>query len=124
MSTVGVWIESGEKGVKAANLGVITALFPAFGFSLWPLGLILLFGTGYASVASATIAVLIPIGLAIRAAVVDTASWVHPIYGVLTAISVCIALLPNFKRLKAGTERMVGPRAKARQRREESDNSS
>ena len=105
------------------NIGVTVALFPSFGLALMPVGLILLFGVGYASVTSMTIAVLIPIGLAIRAAA-GTGSWVHPIYGVLTAISVFIALQPNFKRLKAGTERLVGHRAKARQRLEESNQSS
>jgi glycerol-3-phosphate acyltransferase PlsY len=105
------------------NIGVAIALFPAFGLALIPVGAVLLFGIGYASVTSMTIAVLIPIGLAINAAV-GTGSWVHPIYGVLTATSVFIALLPNFKRLKAGTERIVGPRAKARRRLEESNQSS
>jgi hypothetical protein len=62
-----------------------------------------------------TIAVAIPVGLAVRAAVAG-GSWIHPLYGVLTGTAVLIALLPNIRRLLAGTERMVGPRARARQR--------
>jgi glycerol-3-phosphate acyltransferase PlsY len=79
--------------------------------------LVVLFTTGYASVTSMVVAVAIPVGLGVRAAV-GAGSWVHPIYGALTAIAVFVALRPNIERLKAGTERLVGPRAKARRLQE------
>jgi glycerol-3-phosphate acyltransferase PlsY len=88
-------------------------LWPVYGLALIPVGVAVWLLTGYASVTSMTIAVAIPVGMAIRAAV-GTGSWAYPTYGVMTAIAVIIALLPNIKRLLAGTERMVGPRAKAR----------
>jgi glycerol-3-phosphate acyltransferase PlsY len=97
------------------NLGAAIALWPVFGLALIPVVPAAMVVTGYASVASMTIAVAIPVGLAVRAAVAG-GSWIHPLYGVLTGTAVLIALLPNIRRLLAGTERMVGPRARARQR--------
>jgi glycerol-3-phosphate acyltransferase PlsY len=104
------------------NIGVAIALWPVFGLALIPALVGVLFGTGYASVASISVAFAIPLGLLIRAAL-GAGPWHHPIYGVLTAVAVCIALLPNIRRLVMGTERMVGPRAKARKRREQLQNS-
>jgi len=95
------------------NLGVAIALWPAFGLALIPAGVGVLLVTGYASATSLFIAAVIPVGLAVRAAA-GAGSWVHPLYGLVTAVAVIVALLPNIKRLKAGTERRVGPRAKAR----------
>ena len=100
------------------NLGVAIALWPVFGLALVPAGVGVWLVTGYASVTSMTVAAAIPLGLMIRAAL-GAGSWVHPVYGVLTAVAVAIALLPNIRRLMMGTERMVGPRAKARRRSEQ-----
>ena len=100
------------------NIGVAIALWPAFGLALIPAGVGVLFATGYASITSISVAIAIPVGLAIRAAL-GAGSWYEPVYGALTAIGVFIALLPNIRRLRAGTERMVGPRAKARRRAEQ-----
>jgi len=69
---------------------------------------------------SLVIAVAIPVGLAIVAAS-GAGSWIHPLYGLITAAAVFFALRPNIERLKAGTERMIGPRAKARRRCEPSN---
>jgi glycerol-3-phosphate acyltransferase PlsY len=105
------------------NLGAAIALWPVFGLALIPGVPLVMVVTGYASVASMSIAVAIPVGLALRAAVAG-GSWVHPLYGVLTGTAVMVALLPNIRRLRAGTERMVGPRARARRRLQESKQSS
>jgi glycerol-3-phosphate acyltransferase PlsY len=94
------------------NVGVAAGLwFPAL-FILLPLVPIVLVATGYASVASLTIAGLVPILFAIRA-LVAKAPWEFAVYGILTGTLVVWALRPNIARLKAGTERLVGPRAKA-----------
>ncbi len=99
------------------NLGAAIALWPVYGLALIPAGLAVVLGTGYASVGSLFVAAAIPAGLLVRAAAgAGQGAWVHPIYGLLTATLVTVALLPNIQRLKAGTERMVGPRAKARRR--------
>ncbi len=94
------------------NVGVAAGLwFPAL-FILVPLVPILLVITGYASVTSLTIAGLIPILFAVRA-LVAKAPWEYVVYGILAGTVVVWALRPNIARLKAGTERLVGPRARA-----------
>ncbi len=100
------------------NVGVAAGFwFPAL-FILLPLVPILLFATGYASVTSLTIAGLVPILFAIRA-LVAKAPWEFAVYGILAGTLVVWALRPNIARLKAGTERLVGPRAKAAARKKQ-----
>ena len=99
------------------NVGVAAGFwFPAL-FILAPLVPILLVATGYASVTSLTIAGLVPILFAIRA-LVAKAPWEYAVYGILAGMLVVWALRPNIARLIAGTERLVGPRAKAAARKE------
>jgi glycerol-3-phosphate acyltransferase PlsY len=98
------------------NVGVAAGFwFPAL-FILTPLIPILLVATGYASVASLIIAGLVPILFAVRA-LVAKAPWEYAVYGILAGTLVVWALRPNIARLKAGTERLVGPRAKAAARK-------
>jgi glycerol-3-phosphate acyltransferase PlsY len=100
------------------NVGVAAGFwFPAL-FILLPLVPILLVATGYASVTSLTIAGLVPILFAIRA-LVAKAPWEYAVYGILAGTLVVWALRPNIARLKAGTERLVGPRAKAAARKKQ-----
>jgi glycerol-3-phosphate acyltransferase PlsY len=100
------------------NVGVAAGFwFPAL-FILLPLVPILLVATGYASVASLTIAGLVPILFAVRA-LVSRAPWEYTVYGILAGTLVVWALRPNIARLKAGTERLVGPRAKAAARKKQ-----
>jgi glycerol-3-phosphate acyltransferase PlsY len=100
------------------NVGVAAGFwFPAL-FILLPLVPILLMATGYASVTSLTIAGLVPILFAVRA-LVAKAPWEYAVYGILAGTLVVWALRPNIARLKAGTERLVGPRAKAAARKKQ-----
>jgi glycerol-3-phosphate acyltransferase PlsY len=100
------------------NVGVAAGFwFPSL-FILLPLVPILLIATGYASVASLTIAGLVPILFALRA-LVAKAPWEYAVYGILAGTLVVRALRPNIARLKAGTERLVGPRAKAAARKKQ-----
>jgi glycerol-3-phosphate acyltransferase PlsY len=95
------------------NVGAAMALWPLFGLAVIPAGLIVMVISGYASVTSLFVAVAIALGMTFRA-VLDSGSWAHAGYGLATAALVTVALLPNIRRLRAGTERMVGPRARAR----------
>jgi glycerol-3-phosphate acyltransferase PlsY len=100
-----------------ANVGVAAGLwFPAL-FILVPLVPILLVLTGYASVASLAVAGLIPVLFVVRA-LVAKAPWEYAVYGILAMTLVVWALRPNIARLKAGKERLVGPRAKAERKRQ------
>lgn len=82
--------------------------------ALWPWNAVILACTGipvvaitrYASVASITIALLIPIIFALRAWLGD-APWPHLIHGLGTATLTLWALRPNIRRLLKGRERQV-----------------
>jgi acyl phosphate:glycerol-3-phosphate acyltransferase len=87
----------------ATNVGICIALWPLSILWLVPL---LPFGLnviGYASVTSLIIAGVIPLTLAIRAAL-GAGPWLHVVYGVLAALVIVWALRPNIKRLLNGTE--------------------
>jgi glycerol-3-phosphate acyltransferase PlsY len=100
----------------APNVGAAAGFwFPAL-FILAPLVPILLVATGYASVTSLAIAGLVPLLFAVRA-LLNQSPWAYAAYGLLAGTVVVWALRPNIARLKAGTERLVGPRAKAAARR-------
>ncbi len=100
------------------NVGVAAGFwFPAL-FILLPLVPILLVATGYASVTSLTIAGLVPVLFAVRA-LVAKAPWEYAVYGIAAGTLVIWALRPNIARLKAGTERLVGPRARAAARKKQ-----
>jgi glycerol-3-phosphate acyltransferase PlsY len=92
------------------NLGAAISLWPIFGLMVIPAGLIVMLVSGYASVTSLFVAVAIAGTLSLRAALGD-GSWAHACYGLATATLVVVALLPNIRRLRAGTERTMGPRA-------------
>jgi acyl phosphate:glycerol-3-phosphate acyltransferase len=97
------------------NVGVAIALWPALGLAVIPAGVVVLLLSGHASVVSLAIAYGIALGMAGQA-MAGLGPWQYAGYGLATSIAVTIALLPNIQRLKNGTERLVGPRAKAKQR--------
>ncbi len=100
------------------NVGVAVALWPWSGVILVPAVPLILILTGYASVTSTVVAVAIVVVFVLRAALVGS-PWVYVVYAASTTVLVGLALLPNYRRLIAGTERMVGPRAKAIAQRSE-----
>ncbi len=86
-----------------ANIGACIGIWPLSALWLIPL---LPFGLNvirYASVTSLVVAAVIPITLAIRAAL-GAGPWLHVLYGVLAAAAVTWALRPNIKRILNGTE--------------------
>jgi glycerol-3-phosphate acyltransferase PlsY len=100
------------------NVGAAVALWPLSAAILIPATPILLFGTGYASVTSMTLALLILLIFVVRA-LQGLSPWAYVVgYALVTTVLVFFALLPNIRRLLKGEERMVGPRA---QRQKEPD---
>ena len=89
---------------------------PAVGgaFGLWPVslaiilpvGVIVFFTFGYASVTTMSVALIAIIAFAVRAAF--GFPWIDVLYGVLAEALLIWALRPNLKNLLAGTERVVG----------------
>lgn len=94
------------------NVGWATAvwlpLFPA----VFLVGVALMLTVGMASVASMVVAIMIPVIFAIRYFMGLDPSPAYLLGGLVTAAAVAWALRPNFKRILAGNERVVGPRAK------------
>jgi glycerol-3-phosphate acyltransferase PlsY len=99
------------------NIGASTALFWPSGLLLIPLVPLLLLATGYASVTSLVIAALIPV-IYLALALAAGWPWAYVVYGAATLVLIVLALRPNIRRLQAGTERMVGPRARRRAARD------
>jgi glycerol-3-phosphate acyltransferase PlsY len=93
------------------NVGAAIALWPVYGLLVMPAGLIVMLVSGYASLTSLFVALAIAAGLSLRAGL-GNGNWAHACYGATTATLVVVALLPNIRRLRAGTERVVGPRAR------------
>lgn len=85
------------------NIGVCVALWPISALWLIPLVPFGLNVIRYASLTSLLIAVVIPVSLAIRAAL-HLGPWLHVVYALGAAIAVVWALRPNIKRLINGAE--------------------
>lgn len=89
----------------AAGLWIFSTLI------IIPTMLLILFGIGYASVATMSVGVMSILIFSIRYFYGDS-PWEYIIYGVIAEILLVIALQQNIKRLMNGTERLVGWRAK------------
>lgn len=96
-------------------VGAATALWPASALIIIPIGLLILFGLGYASVSTITVGLLI-IGIFVYRAVQGISPWAYVAYGILVEILLLWGLRPNIQRLKEGKERLIGWRAKQQQR--------
>ena len=93
------------------NVGAAAAFWWPTLLIMVPSGAAILFGTGYASVASTVISFALIVIFGLRAILAQ-----QPVeyvgYAIITFGLVALALIPNYRRLIAGTERLVGPRAK------------
>jgi len=100
----------------AATFGAVTGMWMAAPIILLPLSALIYLVVGYASIATLSISILGTIALCVRAAG-GYLPWEAVGLGFISIAIVIYALLPNFKRLREGTEREVGLRAwRARQR--------
>jgi glycerol-3-phosphate acyltransferase PlsY len=106
----------GGAGGAAAGGGAF-GLWPPVAFVLIPLGFLIWYVTGYASVTTLSIGVLTIIIFGVRAAL-GLGPWAYVVYGFLVEILMVWALLPNLKRLREGTERRHGLPVKLALRRE------
>ncbi len=110
-----IFLKWGGGAGTSPNVGwASTVWWPLFPISL--LTMLLIFWTvGMASVVSLTVAALIPIIFAVRYFTGIDPTPAYLVGGLVTAVLVAYALRPNIKRIFAGTERVVGPRAKRQQ---------
>lgn len=100
------------------NVGWATAIWP------WvlPIAFVvmtgMLVGTGMASVASMSMAAVTIIIFGIRYVMGIDSTLAYLIGSIVAGLVIVWALRPNIKRILAGEERLVGPRAKRRERRQ------
>lgn len=80
-------------------------------FFIVPLGGLIYYFGGYASITTMSVALLSTLVFAYRAWL-GLNPWQYAIYGLMAFIALAWSLKPNIKRLLAGNERMVGLRAK------------
>jgi glycerol-3-phosphate acyltransferase PlsY len=105
----GHWRLRGGAG-GATGLGGAIALWNPSVFFILPIGALIYLFVGYASVTTISVAVSALVIFAIRA-VLDNQPVQYIVFGAAALAIVLYALRPNLKRLKEGTERMVGLRA-------------
>lgn len=118
-------IERAEKGGFRLRGGAGGAPCVGGSMGLWapsiliivPLGAVVFFGVGYASVATMSVALLSSLVFA-GLALTRGYPWEYVVYGLLAEGLLIWALLPNIKRLIAGTERPVGLRARRKKETE------
>jgi glycerol-3-phosphate acyltransferase PlsY len=109
----------GGAGGAAAGGGAF-GLWPPAAFVLIPLGFLVWYGIGYASVATLSIGLATIIIFSVRAAL-GLGPWQYIIYGVLAEILMIWALRPNLSRLVDGTERRHGLPERMRERKQTGD---
>jgi len=97
----------------ATTVGGAAGLWWLSALILIPIPLLILFIVGYASVATLSTALLAIIIFAYRAST-GASPWEYILYGILAEIVLVIALRPNIIRLMQGTERLVGWRARGK----------
>ncbi|RME05729.1 MAG: glycerol-3-phosphate acyltransferase [Anaerolineae bacterium] len=101
----------------APSVGGAAGLWWPMLFILVPLGALILFGVGYASVATMSVPLLAALIFAWRA-YLGLSPWYYLWYCFLAEILILWALRPNIRRLMNGTERGVGWRAKRQKARQ------
>jgi len=104
----------------APTAGGVTGFWPASLLILVPMGALILFGIGYASLATISIPIIAAIILGVRAWM-GLSPWQYLIFCLIAEILILWSLRPNLRRLAAGTERMVGWRAKRQKARQEKE---
>jgi glycerol-3-phosphate acyltransferase PlsY len=106
----------GGAGGAAAGGGAF-GLWPPVAFVLIPLGLLIWYVTGYASITTLSIGLLTIIVFSVRTAL-HLGPWEYILYGFLVELLMLWALRPNLKRLRDGTERRHGLPVKLQKMRE------
>ncbi len=90
----------------APTVGATLAVWPLAGLAGLAIGLSVLFGTGYASLGTLAAGLTAAVLLTYRA-VAYGGSWADAYFGIGALVLLAIALLPNIRRLLAGSERAV-----------------
>lgn len=95
----------------APSVGGAFGLWPPSLLIIVPVGALLFYFVGYASVVTMSVALIAIIIFAIRAWI-GASPWEYVFYGVMAEALLIWALRPNIRRLLQGSERLVGYRAR------------
>jgi acyl phosphate:glycerol-3-phosphate acyltransferase len=106
----------GGAGGSAAGGGAL-GLWPPAALILVPVGLLIWYGIGYASVTTLGIGLMVIIIFGVRA-VLGLGPWQYIIYGLVAELLLIWTLRPNIQRLLDGTERRHGLPAVLEQRKQ------
>lgn len=104
---------SGGRGV-ATTMGALGALYLPAPIMLALLGLSVIVVSRYASLASLTIATLMPFAMLYLVLFADKPVW-YLVYGLAAGILIVVLHKGNIQRLLAGTERKIGEKGKRRE---------
>jgi len=105
----GLRLRGGAGGAPA--IGGVAGLWLPSIFILVPTLLFILFGIGYASVATLGVGLIATVIFLYRC-LTGVSPWQYVLYGIVSEIILLWALRPNIRRLFNGTERVVGWRAR------------
>ncbi len=110
------WDERGRPRLRggaggASALGGTIGLWPPSILILLPVGILIYFGVGYASVATMSIGLIAALIFAVRAWL-GLSSWIYIFYGLIAEVLLLWALRPNIQNLLNGVERGIGWRAR------------
>ncbi|MBM4422475.1 MAG: glycerol-3-phosphate acyltransferase [Chloroflexi bacterium] len=98
----------------APSVGAASGLWGWSWLIIVPVGALILFGVGYASVATLSAGLIATVIFAVRA-IYFGGPWEYVAYGIIIFVLQVWALRPNIQRLMNGTERLIGWRAKRRE---------
>lgn len=124
-------VERGEDGRIRLRGGAGGAPATGGAFALWPpsilliipIGALIFYFVGYASVTTMSAALIATLVFVYRAWV-GASPWEYVFYGIAAELVLIWALRPNIRRLLNGTERLVGFRAKRRKSKSDYSSSS
>jgi glycerol-3-phosphate acyltransferase PlsY len=106
----GKWNFGGGAGGGAA-FGASIGYWPPIALIIFPVGFLILFGIGYASVTTLSIPIIAAVIFLIRAAL-GLAPWEYLLFALGAELLILWSLRPNIQRLIKGEERLVGWRAR------------
>lgn len=106
-------LRGGAGGAPAVG-GSAGIWFPVLAFIV-PIGIFILYFIGYASLATLSVPVICILVFGYRA-YTGVGPWEYVAYGVITFLMLAWALRPNIQRLMNGTERVIGYRARRREK--------
>ena len=123
-------LERGERGQLrlrggaggAPTAGGAIGLWPISIFIIVPVGALILYFVGYASLATLSIGLVATVIFAVRAWS-GASPWQYVFYGLLAEILLFVALRSNIQRLANGTERLVGFRTRKKKEQREFEES-